>query len=53
MARAVRSPDRRSSLHLCHGFRPLILHPETVLEDRPRHFADYAPADFDGRFQGR
>jgi len=33
-------------------FDRLILHPETVLEDRPRHFADYAPADFDGRFSG-
>jgi len=23
-----------------------------VLEDRPRHFGDYAPTDFDGHFQG-
>jgi penicillin-binding protein 1C len=23
-----------------------------VLDDRPRHFGDYAPSDFDGRFQG-
>jgi penicillin-binding protein 1C len=34
------------------AFGRLIIHPETVLEDRPRHFGDYAPSDFDGRFQG-
>jgi penicillin-binding protein 1C len=34
------------------AFDRLIIHPETVIEDRPRHFGDYAPTDFDGRFQG-
>jgi penicillin-binding protein 1C len=34
------------------AFDRLIIHPETVLEDRPRHFGDYAPTDFDGRFLG-
>jgi penicillin-binding protein 1C len=53
MARAVRSPGSAlKSFIYAMGFDRLILHPETVLEDRPRHFADYAPADFDGRFQG-
>ena len=53
MARAVRSPGSALKPFIyAMGFDRLILHPETVLEDRPRHFADYAPADFDGRFQG-
>ena len=34
------------------AFDRLIIHPETVLEDRARHFGDYAPSDFDGRFEG-
>src|SRR5436309_12940472 len=34
------------------SFDRLIIHPETVLDDLPRHFGDYAPTDFDGRFQG-
>ena len=34
------------------AFDRLIIHPETMLEDRPRYFGDYAPTDFDGRFQG-
>src|SRR5438270_5721958 len=33
-------------------FDRLIIHPQALLEDRPRHFGDYAPSDFDGRFQG-
>ncbi len=54
MARAVRSPGSALKPFIyAMGFDRLILHPETVLEDRPRHFADYAPVDFDGRFQGR
>jgi penicillin-binding protein 1C len=53
MARAVRSPGSALKPFIyAMGFDRLILHPETVLEDRPRHFADYAPVDFDGRFQG-
>ncbi len=53
MARAVRSPGSALKPFIyAMAFDRLILHPETVLEDRPRHFADYAPADFDGRFQG-
>ena len=34
------------------AFDRLILHPETMIEDRRRYFGDYAPSDFDGRFHG-
>lgn len=53
MAHAVRSPG--SSLKpfiYALAFDRLLIHPETVLDDSPRHFGDYAPSDFDGRFQG-
>ena len=53
MARAVRSPGSALKPFIyAMAFDRLILHPETVLEDRPRHFGDYVPSDFDGRFQG-
>ncbi|MGC1884563.1 MAG: penicillin-binding transpeptidase domain-containing protein, partial [Stellaceae bacterium] len=53
MARAVRSPGSALKPFIyAMAFDRLIIHPETVLEDRPRHFGDYAPVDFDGRFQG-
>jgi penicillin-binding protein 1C len=53
MARAVRSPGSALKPFIyAMGFDRLIIHPETVLEDRARDFGDYAPADFDGRFQG-
>ncbi|MBV8494518.1 MAG: penicillin-binding protein 1C, partial [Alphaproteobacteria bacterium] len=53
MARAVRSPGSALKPFIyAMAFDRLIIHPETVLEDRPRHFGDYTPVDFDGRFQG-
>jgi penicillin-binding protein 1C len=53
MARAVRSPGSALKPFIyAMAFDRLIIHPQTVLDDRPRHFADYAPSDFDGRFQG-
>jgi penicillin-binding protein 1C len=53
MARAVRSPGSALKPFIyAMAFDRLIIHPETVLEDRARYFGDYAPADFDGRFQG-
>jgi len=53
MARAVRSPGSALKPFIyAMGFDRLIIHPETVLEDRARHFGDYAPSDFDGRFEG-
>ncbi|HEY1433447.1 MAG TPA: penicillin-binding protein 1C [Stellaceae bacterium] len=53
MARAVRSPGSALKPFIyAMAFDRLIIHSETVLEDRPRHFGDYAPSDFDGRFLG-
>jgi penicillin-binding protein 1C len=34
------------------AFDELILHPASRMEDQPTSFGDYAPRDFDGRFQG-
>ncbi len=53
ITRAVRSPGSALKPFIyAMAFDRLIIHPETVLEDRPRHFGDYAPSDFNGRFQG-
>src|SRR5205807_262552 len=53
MARAVRSPGSALKPFIyAMAFDRLIIHPQTVLDDRPRHFGDYAPSDFDGRFLG-
>jgi penicillin-binding protein 1C len=53
MARAVRSPGSALKPFIyAMGFDRLIIHPETTLEDRARHFGNYAPSDFDGRFEG-
>jgi penicillin-binding protein 1C len=53
MARAIRSPGSALKPFIyAMAFDRLLIHPETILEDRPRHFGDYAPTDFDGRFLG-
>ena len=53
MARAVRSPGSALKPFIyAMGFDRLIIHPETVLEDRAQQFGGYAPGDFDGHFQG-
>jgi penicillin-binding protein 1C len=53
LARAPRSPGSALKPFIyAMGFDRLIIHPQTVLEDRARKFGDYAPSDFDGRFQG-
>jgi penicillin-binding protein 1C len=53
LARAVRSPGSALKPFIyAMAFDRLIIHPQTVLDDRPRHFGDYAPGDFDGTFQG-
>jgi len=53
MARAVRSPGSALKPFIyAMGFDRLIIHPETILEDRAQHFGDYSPSDFDGRFEG-
>jgi penicillin-binding protein 1C len=53
MTRVVRSPGSALKPFIyAMAFDRLILHPETMLDDRRRDFDDYAPSDFDGRFQG-
>ena len=53
MARAVRSPGSAlKPLIYAMAFDHLIIHPQTLIDDRPRHFGDYSPSDFDGHFQG-
>jgi len=53
MAHAVRSPGSALKPFIyAMAFDRLIIHPETMLEDRVRHFGDYAPSDFNGRFEG-
>jgi penicillin-binding protein 1C len=53
MARAVRSPGSALKPFIyAMAFDRLLIHPQTVLDDRPRQFGDYAPTDFDGHFQG-
>jgi len=53
MTRAIRSPG--STLKpLIYGlaFEAGLAHPESLIEDRPTDFGGYAPANFDGGFQG-
>jgi penicillin-binding protein 1C len=53
MTRAVRSPGSALKPFIyAMAFDRLLIHPQTVLDDRPRRFGDYAPSDFDGHFQG-
>ena len=53
MTRAARSPGSALKPFIYGmAFDGLILHPETMIEDRRRYFGDYAPSDFDGSFQG-
>jgi penicillin-binding protein 1C len=53
MTRAMRSPG--STLKpLVYGlaFSDGLVHPETLINDRPANFGGYAPQNFDGRFRG-
>ncbi|MGH6887174.1 MAG: penicillin-binding protein 1C, partial [Geminicoccales bacterium] len=53
MVRAVRSPG--STLKpLVYGlaFDDLLIHPETIVVDRPMRFGDYAPEYFDKHYRG-
>jgi penicillin-binding protein 1C len=53
MARAVRSPGSALKPFIyAMAFDRLIIHPETILNDQPQHFGEYAPVDFDGQFRG-
>ncbi len=53
MVRAVRSPG--STLKpFVYGlaFDDLLIHPETIVVDRPMRFGDYAPENFDRHYRG-
>ena len=53
MVRAIRSPG--STLKpFVYGlaFDDLLIHPETIVDDRPMRFGDYAPQNFDHRYHG-
>jgi penicillin-binding protein 1C len=53
MTRAVRSPGSALKPFIyAMAFDRLIIHPETILNDQPQHFGEYAPVDFDGQFRG-
>jgi penicillin-binding protein 1C len=54
LSRAVRSPGSAlKPLIYALAFETGTVTPDTVLEDLPRRFGDYAPENFDRSFQGR
>jgi penicillin-binding protein 1C len=53
MTHAVRSPGSTLKPFIYGlGFEDGIIHPETLIEDRPVSYGSYAPKDFDSTFQG-
>ena len=53
MVQAVRSPGSTLKPFIYGvGFDRLIVHPETLIADRPSRFGGYAPVNFDGRYHG-
>ncbi len=53
LARRPRSPGSALKPFIYGlAFDDLILHPQTMMEDEPTQFGDYAPRDFSGGFQG-
>ncbi len=53
MTEAVRSPGSALKPFIyALAFENGIAHPETLLDDRPRHYGTYAPENFDHSFQG-
>lgn len=53
MVEAVRSPGSTlKPLIYGLGFEQGIIHPETLIEDRPARFGSYAPENFDEDFHG-
>ncbi|MDQ2083234.1 penicillin-binding protein 1C [Xanthobacteraceae bacterium Astr-EGSB] len=53
MTNAVRSPGSTLKPFIYGlGFEDGFLHPETLVEDRPRRYGSYAPENFDLSFQG-
>ena len=53
MTRAVRSPGSALKPFIyALAFERRLIHPETIIDDRPRRFGGYAPTNFDGGFNG-
>jgi penicillin-binding protein 1C len=53
LARAVRSPGSTLKPFIYGlGFEDGVIHPETLIEDRPLRYPGYAPENFDLTFQG-
>jgi penicillin-binding protein 1C len=53
LARAVRSPGSALKPFIYGmAFEDLIVHPETLVSDRPQRFGDYQPVNFDPVFSG-
>lgn len=53
MTQALRSPGSTMKPFIyALAFEDGIAHPETLLDDRPRHYGSYAPENFDFSFQG-
>jgi penicillin-binding protein 1C len=53
MTFAIRSPGSTLKPFIyAFAFEDGIAHPETILDDRPRHYGSYAPKNFDLSFQG-
>jgi penicillin-binding protein 1C len=53
LTQAVRSPGSALKPFIYGlGFEDGMIHPETLIEDRPIHYAGYAPENFDLTFQG-
>jgi penicillin-binding protein 1C len=53
MTEALRSPGSTLKPFIYGlGFEDGFIHPETLIEDRPVSYGNYAPKDFDSAFQG-
>jgi penicillin-binding protein 1C len=53
LAQALRSPGSTLKPFIYGlGFEDGLIHPETLIEDRPVRYAGYAPENFDSTFQG-
>lgn len=53
MIRALRSPGSTLKPFIYGmGFEDGLIHPQTLIDDRPHRYGDYAPRDFDSSFQG-
>jgi penicillin-binding protein 1C len=54
MTRALRSPGSTlKPLVYAMAFDQGLVHPETLIDDRPVSFGRYSPQNFDGRFRGQ